>query len=116
LYDKKDKTKQTQPTQDNTTSGVNKPMENETVVCWLCHKEGHKSYQCKVKTEGDKKEKANKQDLHHLHQQGGQKSGYILFDQEEKEWKGDSHQGQQASQQGKGDQTKLSAKGDYFNR
>jgi hypothetical protein len=27
-----------------------KPDEGETVVCWLCHKEGHKSYQCKAKT------------------------------------------------------------------
>jgi hypothetical protein len=27
----------------------------EIVVCWLCHKEGHKSYQCKVKIGGDKK-------------------------------------------------------------
>jgi hypothetical protein len=25
------------------------------VVCWLCHKEGHKYYQCKAKTGGDKK-------------------------------------------------------------
>jgi hypothetical protein len=32
---------------------VNKPVEGETVICMLCHKDGHKSYQCKVKT-GDK--------------------------------------------------------------
>jgi hypothetical protein len=44
LYDKKGKVKQTQPPQDNTTVGVNNPMEGETVVCWLCHKESHKSY------------------------------------------------------------------------
>jgi NAD-dependent dihydropyrimidine dehydrogenase PreA subunit len=55
LYDKKGKAKQTQPTQDNTTVGVNKPVEGETVVCWLYRKEGHKSYQCKAKTRGDKK-------------------------------------------------------------
>jgi hypothetical protein len=36
---------------------VNKPVEGENVVYWLCHKEGHKSYQCKVKTEGEKKKK-----------------------------------------------------------
>jgi hypothetical protein len=30
--------------------GVNKPVEGETVICRLCHKEFHKSYQCKVKT------------------------------------------------------------------
>jgi hypothetical protein len=49
LYDKKGKAKQIQPPQDNT----NKPMEGETVICRLCHKKGHKSYQCKAKT-GDK--------------------------------------------------------------
>jgi hypothetical protein len=32
---------------------VNKPVEGKTVICRLCHKEGHKSFQCKVKT-GDK--------------------------------------------------------------
>jgi hypothetical protein len=53
LYDKKRKAKQIQPPRDNTTAGVNKPMEGETVICRLCHKEGHKSYQCKVKI-GDK--------------------------------------------------------------
>jgi hypothetical protein len=51
LYDKKGKAKQIQPLQDNTTAGVNKPVEGETVICRLCHKEGHKSYQCKAKTE-----------------------------------------------------------------
>jgi hypothetical protein len=33
LYDKKGKTKQIRPPQDNTTAGVNKPMEGETVIC-----------------------------------------------------------------------------------
>jgi hypothetical protein len=40
LYDKKGKAKQIQPPKDNTTAGVNKPVEGETVVCRLCHKEG----------------------------------------------------------------------------
>jgi hypothetical protein len=44
LYDKKGKAKQTQLPQNNTTMGVNKRVEGETVVCWLCHKKGHKSY------------------------------------------------------------------------
>jgi hypothetical protein len=57
LYDKEGKSKQTKPSQDNTTAGVNTHVEGETVVCWLCHKEGHKSYQCKVKTWGEKKKK-----------------------------------------------------------
>jgi hypothetical protein len=51
LYDKKGKAKQIRPPQDNTTAGVNKPMEGETVICRLCHKEGHKSLQCKAMTE-----------------------------------------------------------------
>jgi hypothetical protein len=53
LYDKKGKAKQTQPPQDNTTTGVNKLVEGETVVCRLCHK----SYQCKTKTGEEQKEK-----------------------------------------------------------
>jgi hypothetical protein len=53
LYNKKGKAKQIQPPQDNTTAGVNKPMEGETVICRLCHKEGHKSFQCKAMA-GDK--------------------------------------------------------------
>jgi hypothetical protein len=56
LYDKKGKAKQTQPPQDNTTARVNKPVEGETVVCRLCHKKGHKSYQCKAKTEDKQKQ------------------------------------------------------------
>jgi hypothetical protein len=35
-------------------------MEGETVICKLCHKEGHKSYQCKAKT-GDKQRQKLKQ-------------------------------------------------------
>jgi hypothetical protein len=53
LYDKKGKAKQIQPPQDNTTVGVNKPMKGKTVICRLCHKEGHKSFQCMAMT-GDK--------------------------------------------------------------
>jgi hypothetical protein len=53
LYDKKGKAKQIQPPQDNTTTEVKKPVEGKTVICRLCHKEGHKSFQCKVRT-GDK--------------------------------------------------------------
>jgi hypothetical protein len=58
---------------------------------------------------------AIKQSLQHLHQKGWQKGCYTIFDLEEKEWKGDSYQGQQASQQRKGGQTHLGAKGNNFN-
>jgi FtsZ-binding cell division protein ZapB len=60
LYDKKGKAKQIQPPQDNTTAGVNKPVEGETVIYSLCHKEGHKSFQCKAKI-GDKQKQKLKQ-------------------------------------------------------
>jgi hypothetical protein len=60
LYNKKGKAKQIQPPQDNITAGVNKPMEGETVICRLCHKEGHKYFQCKVNT-GDKQRQKLKQ-------------------------------------------------------
>jgi FtsZ-binding cell division protein ZapB len=55
LYDDKGKAKQIQPPQDNTTVGVNKPVEGKTVICRLCHKEGHKSFQCKAKTRDKQK-------------------------------------------------------------
>jgi hypothetical protein len=60
LYDKKGKAKQIQHPQDNTTAGVNKTMEGETMIFRLCHKEGHKSFQCKAKT-GDKQRQKLKQ-------------------------------------------------------
>jgi hypothetical protein len=78
LYDKKGKAKQTQPLQDNTTLGVNKHVEGEIVVCRLCHKEGHKSYQCKAKNREKQKKKptrkisntyinkVEKRQLHHI--------------------------------------------------
>ena len=38
-------------------------MKDKPVVCYVCHKEGHKSYECKVKNGGgaEKKEKSKKQ-------------------------------------------------------
>jgi FtsZ-binding cell division protein ZapB len=60
LYDKKGKAKQIRPPQDNTTAGVNNPMEGETVICRLCHMEDHKSFQCKAMT-GDKQKQKLKQ-------------------------------------------------------
>jgi hypothetical protein len=55
LYDKKGKAKQIQPPMDNTIAGVNKLVEGETVICRICHKEGHKSFQCKAKTRDKQK-------------------------------------------------------------
>jgi hypothetical protein len=55
LYDKKGKAKKIQPPQNNSTVGVNKPVEGETVICRLCHKEGHKSLQCEAKTRDKQK-------------------------------------------------------------
>ena len=36
-------------------------MKDKLWVCYLCHKEGHKSYECEVKNgEGEKKKEKNK--------------------------------------------------------
>ena len=35
--------------------------EGQTMVCYVCHKEGHKSYECKVKNGGGAKKKGKKQ-------------------------------------------------------
>ena len=42
--------------QDNTVKGVKKLDEGQTMVCYVCHKEGHKSYECKVQNGGGAKE------------------------------------------------------------
>src|SRR6185312_6153306 len=49
---------QAQPSQDNPLTGVKKLEKGETVTCFKCCKEGHKSYQCKEK-EGKAKGKEN---------------------------------------------------------
>ena len=80
------KMEQAQLHQDNTIKGVKKLDEGQTVVCYVCHKEGHKSYECKMKNGGGakkKEKKANKQVLQHLHQQGGQKGLHTLSLEEE---------------------------------
>ena len=43
------KMEQAQPHQDNTIKRVKKLDEGAPVVCYVCHKEGHKVYECKVK-------------------------------------------------------------------
>ena len=63
----KGKIKQAQLHQDNTVRGVKKLDEGQTVVCYVCHKEGHKSYECKVKNgRGDKKKEKNKKETSKL--------------------------------------------------
>ena len=57
----KGKIEQTQLHQDNTIKGVKKLDEGQTMVCYLCHKEGLKSYECKVKNGGGAKKKEKKQ-------------------------------------------------------
>ena len=57
----KGKAKQAQLYQDNTIKGVKKLDEGQTVVCYVCHKKGHKSYECKVKNGGGAKKKEKKQ-------------------------------------------------------
>ena len=57
------KMKQTQPHQDNTMKGVKKLDEGQTMVCYVCHKEGH---ECKVKNGGEKKKEKNKKQISKL--------------------------------------------------
>ena len=57
----KGKTKQAQLHQDNTVKGVKKFDEGQTMVFYVCHKEGHKSYECKVKNGGGAKKKEKKE-------------------------------------------------------
>ena len=53
----KDKTKQAQLHKDNTVKGVKKLDEGQIIVCYVCHKEWHKSNECKVKNGGGAKKK-----------------------------------------------------------
>ena len=63
----KGKTEQAHLYQDNTVKGVKKLDEGQTMVCYVCHKEGHKSYECKVKNErGAKKKEKNKKETSKL--------------------------------------------------
>jgi hypothetical protein len=75
------------------------------VICRLCHKEGHKSYLCKAKTGVKQKQKLKQKPTSKISNtyinKVDKKGCYTILDQEEKEWKGDSNQGQQASQQRK---------------
>ncbi|XP_039841623.1 histone-lysine N-methyltransferase, H3 lysine-4 specific-like [Panicum virgatum] len=70
---------QSQPSQNNPAKGVNKLEKGSIVICFKCHKEGHKSYQCKEekaqqkssnkgnnKGKGDKKAKEEQKKSPHL--------------------------------------------------
>jgi hypothetical protein len=93
---------------------VNKPGEGETVVCRLCHKEGHKSYQCKAKT-GEKQKKKATSKISNTYINMVDKKAATPYLIKKKRMEDDSDQGQQASRQRKGGQTHLGAKGNYLN-
>ena len=57
----KGKAKQAQLHQDNTIKGVKKLDEGQIAVCYVCHKEGHKFYECKVKNGRGAKKKEKRQ-------------------------------------------------------
>jgi hypothetical protein len=89
------------------------------VICRLCHMECHKSFQCKAIT-GDKqrqklKQKPSSKISNTYIKKVDKKAATPYLIKKKKEWKGDSNQGQQASQQRKGGQTHLGAKGNNFN-
>jgi hypothetical protein len=81
--------------------------------------ECHKSFQCKAIT-GDKqrqklKQKPSSKISNTYIKKVDKKAATPSLIKKKKEWKGDSNQGQQASQQRKGGQTHLGAKGNNFN-
>jgi hypothetical protein len=81
--------------------------------------ECHKSFQCKAIT-GDKqrqklKQKPSSKISNTYIKKVDKKAATPYLIKKKKEWKGDSNQGQQASQQRKGGQTHLGAKGNNFN-
>ena len=84
----KGKAKQAQLHQNNTIKGVKKLDEGQTMVCYVCHKEGHKSYECKMKNGGGAKKKEKKQTSklsNTYNKQGGQEGLHtILVKEEEK--------------------------------
>jgi hypothetical protein len=64
--------------------GVDKPVEGEIVVCWLCHKEGYKYYQCKTKIR-EKQMKKPTGKISNTYINKVNKKAATPFDQEEKE-------------------------------
>jgi hypothetical protein len=85
------------------------------MICRLCHKEGHKSFQCKAMT-GDKqrqklKQKPTSKISNTYIKKVDKKDATPYLIKNKKEWKGDSNQGQQR----KGGQIHLGAKGNNLN-
>jgi hypothetical protein len=119
LYDKKGKAKQIQPPQDNNTAGANKPVEGETVICRLCHKEGHKSYQCKAKIGDKQKQKIKQKPTSKISNTYINKvdkktiTPYLI--KKKKNRKVIAIKTNKQANKGKGGQTHQGAKGNYFN-
>jgi hypothetical protein len=119
LYDKKGKAKQIQPSQDNTTTGVNKPMEGETIICRLCHKEGHKSYQYKAKIRDKQKQKLKQRPSSKIFNtyinKVDKKAATPYLIKKKKNVKVIAIKANKQANKGKKGQTHLGAKGNYFN-
>jgi hypothetical protein len=62
------------------------------LVCWLCHKKGHKSYQCKTMTSGEKMPTSK---LSNTYTDKVDKKATIPYLLKKKAQQGDNHQGQQ---------------------
>ena len=87
------------------------------MICRLCHKEAHKSYQCKAKT-GDKQ----KQDLKPTNKISNtyinkvdKKAATPYLIKKKKNGKVIAIKANKQANKGKRDQTHLGAKGNYFN-
>jgi hypothetical protein len=119
LYDKKVKAKQIQPSYDNTTAGVKKPLGGETVICRICHKEGHKSCQCKAKTRDKKKQKLKQKPTSKITNtyinKVDKKAATPYLIKKKKNGKVIANKANKQANKGKGAKHKLGAKGDYLN-
>jgi hypothetical protein len=98
---------------------MNKLVDEEIVICSLCHKESHKSYQFKAKT-GDKpkqklKQKPTRKISNTYINKVDKKAATPYLIKKKKNGKVIAIKANKASQQMKGDQTHLGAKGDYLN-
>jgi hypothetical protein len=91
-------------------------MEEETVICWLCHKEGHKSYRCKAKNGEKQKKKNPTRNISNTYINKVDKkvdTPYLI--KKKKNGKVIAIKANKANQQGKGGQMHLGDKEHYLN-
>jgi hypothetical protein len=104
LNDKKGKAKQIQPPQDNTT-----------MIYRLCHKEGHKSFQCKAMTGDKQKQKPTSKISNTYINKVDKKVATPYLIKKKKNGNVIAIKANKQANKGKGGQRHLGAKGNNFN-